>query len=216
MRVHSDHHRRSIRLVGYDYTEAGAYFITVCTHGRRCLFGDVIDSEVRLSDAGRVVHDVWDGLPTHYLDVELDAFVVMPNHAHGIVILASRNLVGAGLKPAPTDHLGDASGPHNPRFVGAGLKPALRPHGLPEIVRGFKTFTARRINEMRVTSGMPVWQRNYYEHIIRNEESLAGIRQYIADNPARWVDDPENPSLAGRVSTPPLQIAMAPIPATKR
>ena len=191
MNDHSDHHRRSIRLSGYDYKEAGAYFITVCTHRRRCLFGDVIDGEMRLNDAGHVVYDVWDELPTHYPNVELDAFVVMPNHAHGIVILAS-----------PAD-LSDRTSPRIPHSVGAGFKPALRSHGLPEIVRGFKTFTARQINDICVTSGMPVWQRNYYEHIIRNEESLAGIRQYITDNPARWADDPENPKtsndLGGRV-----------------
>ena len=178
MRTHSEHHRRSIRLLGYDYAEAGAYFITVCAYRRRCLFGDVIGAEMHLSDAGRLVHDVWDGLPNHYPDIQLDAFVVMPNHAHGIVVL-----VGAGLKPAPTD-------PGGARFPDVGLRP--HSHGLPEIVRGFKTFTARQINEMRATPGVPVWQRNYYEHVIRNEESLTNIRQYIAENPARWADDPEN------------------------
>jgi REP element-mobilizing transposase RayT len=182
-------HRRSIRLSGYDYAEAGAYFITVCVNRRRCLFGDVIDGEMRLNDAGRVVCDVWDGLPVHYPNIELDAFVVMPNHAHGIVILASPGNTPSSLVP------------HS--VVGAGFKPALRSHGLPEIVRGFKTFAARRINEMRVTSDIPVWQRNYYEHVIRNEESLEGIRQYIADNPGCWADDPENPKtldgLGGRV-----------------
>jgi len=170
------HHRRSIRLRAYDYSQAGAYFVTICAQNRQCLFGEVADGEMRLNDAGRMVHDVWNDLPRHYAGVELDAFVVMPNHVHAIVII-----VGAGLKPAPT--------------VRAGLKPAPTKHGLPEIVRGFKTFSSRRINEMRQTSGVAVWQRNYYEHIVRDEESLNRIREYVVNNPLRWEWDRENPTV---------------------
>ena len=160
------HRRRSLRLRGYDYSWAGAYFVTVCTYNRACLFGEIVNGEMRLNGVGQVARRVWDGLPRHYRHVELDAVVVMPNHVHGIL-----TLVGAGFKPAPT-----------PR------------HGLPEIVRAFKTFSARRINGLRHTPGVPVWQRNYYEHIIRNETALNRVRQYIMDNPARWAEDPENPT----------------------
>ncbi|HOK59079.1 MAG TPA: hypothetical protein PKZ07_19890 [Sedimentisphaerales bacterium] len=173
--MNQQHHRHSIRLKGYDYSLSGAYFVTICMYDRACLFGAVVDGDMRLNDAGRVVYDVWNDLPNHYGYVELDAFVVMPNHVHGIIVI-----VGAGLKPAPTES-----------------KPAPTRHGLPEIIRGFKTFSSRRINELRGTPGMPVWQRNYYEHIIRNEESLHRIRSYIANNPIRWYLDQENPQRSG-------------------
>ena len=105
----------------------------------------------------------------HYPDVETDEFVIMPNHFHGVVVLLDPITVGAGLKPAPSRH------------------------GIPEIVRAFKTFSARPINEMRRAPGVSIWQRNYFEHVIRNEQSLNRIRQYILDNPARWEFDRENP-----------------------
>jgi REP element-mobilizing transposase RayT len=169
------HHRRSVRLKGYDYSQAGAYFITIVTQGRVCLFGEVVAGELRLNKVGRMVASAWEDLPNHYAGVGLDAFVVMPNHVHGIVVLAGPTVgagsdVGAGLKPAPT---------------------------LSEIVRAFKTFSARRINEHRGTRGMPVWQRNYYEHVVRDDESLDRIREYIAGNPLRWESDRENPGPSG-------------------
>jgi putative transposase len=153
--------RRSLRLPGYDYSQAGAYFITACTQNRVMLFGEVIDDNVRLNEMGTIVQQTWDHLPTHYHGIDLDAFIVMPNHVHGIIILA------------------DAS---------------ARRHAIPEIVRGFKTFSARRVNERAGKSGV-LWQRGYYEHVIRNEKALDRIRAYIANNPARWADDPENISL---------------------
>ena len=90
-------HRRSIRLQGFDYSQAGAYFVSICTQNRECLFGEIVEGKMVLNDAGRIVQTVWDDLPNHYLDVELDECVVMPNHVHGIVVI-----VGAGFKPAPT------------------------------------------------------------------------------------------------------------------
>ena len=157
---------KSLRLRGYDYSRTGAYFVTMCTQNRANLFGKIVKNEMRLNVYGRMVQEVWNGLPWHYPHVVLDAFVIMPNHIHGIVVLS----VGAGLKPAPTRH------------------------SLPEIVRAFKTFSARQINESRHTPGTPVWQRNYYEHIIRNQAALNRIRQYIIDNPGHWEKDRENPT----------------------
>ena len=164
------HRNGTIRLSGYDYSRTGAYFVTTCTHGRADLFGKIVKNEMRLNVYGRMVQEVWNGLPGHYPHVALDAFVIMPNHVHGIVVL-----VGAGFKPAPTPNPA-----HIPR------------HGLPEIVRAFKTFSARQINQLRHTPGIPVWQRNYYEHIIRNKAALNRIRQYVRANPAHWGKDREN------------------------
>lgn len=168
--------RRSIRLKGYDYSQAGAYFVTVCAHNRECLFGDVLDGHMRLNDAGQSVQAAWDALPHYYPHVALDAGVVMPNHVHGIIIL-----VGAGLKPAPT-----------------GIR-----HGLSEIVRALKTFSSRRINELRGTSGATVWQRNYFERVIRNDNEMHHLREYIVNNPAQWDLDRENPGnpSAGKYET---------------
>jgi REP element-mobilizing transposase RayT len=176
--TNKQYHRRSIRLNGYDYTQPGAYFVTICTYNRMCLFGEVVDGQMRLNELGRLVESTWQDLPNHVTNIELDAFVVMPNHVHAIIII-----VGAGSEPAPTIAMAQPT-------------PTKR-YGLPEIVRQFKTFSARRINEHRGTPGAPVWQRNYYEHVIRNEDSLTMIRRYIAENPLRWQLDRENPQALG-------------------
>ena len=172
--------RRSIRLRGFDYSRDGAYFVTICTRGRACLLADVVGGEMRLSEAGRVVQEVWEGLPLHYPHVQTDAWVIMPNHVHGIIVLSAFDTqVRACLNPAPTARANETR------------------HGLPEIVRALKTFSARRINALRGAMGSPFWQRNYYEHVIRDDDSLNRIRQYIMDNPARWGEDPENPMVVG-------------------
>ena len=150
--------------------------MTICAWGRNCVFGEILDAEMELNGFGRIVRECWDDFEYHYGHLILGTFVIMPNHIHGIMILTpdSTNGVGAGLKPAPTNVDGN------------------KRHRLPEIVRGFKTFSARRINQLRATPGTPVWQRNYFEHVIRDERSLNRIRQYIFDNPAKWNDAPEN------------------------
>jgi putative transposase len=202
------HHRRSIRLKGYDYSQNGAYFVTICAQDRTCLFGEIVDGGMQLNEWGQIVASTWQDLPNHVPHVQLDEFVVMPNHVHGILIITDDaddvgagsyddvvgagscddvvgaglcdDVVGAGLEPAPT----------KPARTDTGTR---QRHGLPEIVRQFKTFSARRINECRGTPGIPVWQRNYYEHVIRDEEDLRRIRQYIVDNPANWARDEDNP-----------------------
>ena len=194
------HHRRSIRLPGYEYSRPGAYFITVCTRGRQCILGDVVDGEMSLNKAGRAVRAAWRDLPNHYPHIELDAFVVMPNHVHAIIVLVDETAhadVGAGFASNATE-----GGPETPSYRPGNSayerKPAhshdhVRRHGLPEIVRGFKTFVARCINRTRGTPGRPVWQRNYYEHIIRNDREWNAVRLYIRDNPQHWDLDRENP-----------------------
>jgi putative transposase len=177
--------RRSIRLRAYDYTQAGAYFITIVAHNRAMLFSDIAGGESRLNDFGRIVEEVWTNLPKHYSGVQCDAFIIMPNHIHGIITLKESD-VGAGFKPALHISIVEQR---------AGLNPApTRRHGLPEMVRGLKTFSARGINERRHTPGAPVWQRNYYEHVIRDDGELLRVREYIMNNPLEWETDRENPS----------------------
>ena len=171
------HHRRSIRLRGYDYSQAGAYFVTICVQNRECLFGLIAGGEMRLNEAGKIVQTTWNALPDYYSHIELDGLVIMPNHLHGIIVL--RDLVGAGFKPAPTTT--------NPA-------PANQRHGLPEIVRALKTFSSRRINEWRNTPGAKLWQRNYWEHIIRSDADHLRIREYINNNPAYWEMDGLHPA----------------------
>jgi len=171
------HHRRSIRLRDYDYSEEGAYFVTICTLQRQCLLGDVSGGEVHLSRFGLIVAECWEAIPTHFSNVELDSFVVMPNHVHGIVIILD------GTQ-------GDRARHASPLHLNARAKPVL----LGTIVGSFKSAASRHINNLRGTPGEPVWQRNYYEHIIRKERELNGIREYIACNPVRWAQDENNPS----------------------
>ena len=170
--------RRRMRLKGYDYSTPGAYFITVCTQDRRPLFGRVFNGKMSPNRLGAVVEDCWAELPDHYGGVTLDAFVLMPNHVHGVILLEDE--------------------PNGPS-VGAGLQPAFardeasRRHGVPEIVRAFKTFSARRINRMRASTGAPVWQRGFYDHVIRDQDELDRVRTYILDNPRKWSEDSDNP-----------------------
>ena len=166
------HHRRSIRLKEYDYSRSGAYFVTICAHKRKYLFGNIVNDEMALSEYGKIVENVWYNLTVHYQNIKLDKFIVMPNHIHGIIILMNMDDVGAGFKPAPTD--------------------LTKYYPLSEIVRAFKTFSARHVNELRITPGIPVWQRNYHEHIVRNENELNRIREYIINNPLQWQFDREN------------------------
>ena len=161
------HHRRSIRLRGYDYSQAGAYFVTASVQSRECLFGAVADGELCLNQYSEIVARCWEELPTHYPTVELDAFVAMPNHIHAIIVLTGT--LAPTSPPSPN--------PMPVETLRAGLKPAPTNRALSEIVRALKTFSARRINELRGTSGTPVWQRNYYEHVIRNDDDFQRIRE---------------------------------------
>lgn len=196
--------RRSIRLKGHDYSSPGAYFFTVCCADRRPLFGRVEGGEVSENRLAGIVRRCWEDLPTHYPHASLDAFVIMPNHVHGVIVLhgaptenpghgiATNAGVGAGLKPAPTGVVVTATG------VAAPLDYAPRQHGLPEILRAFKTFSARRINAVRGTAGAAVWQRGYYESIVRDERALGRVREYVRANPQNWRRDHQYPSALKR------------------
>ncbi len=173
------YHRRSIRLHGYDYTLPGAYFVTICTAGRACLFGEVVNGEMILNEYGRIMEEEWARSGNIRREMTLDAFVVMPNHLHGVVILNS-------------DPLGTAT-------VGAHGRAPLRleraPRSLGAFVAGFKSAATKGINALRGSPGATVWQRNYYEHIIRDDADLEATQWYILDNPARWGEDPDNPAV---------------------
>jgi len=197
------HHRRSIRLKGYDYSQAGAYFITLCTQDRACLFGKVVNGEMRLNDAGRMVLAEWNRLPERFPHLVLDAFVVMPNHVHGILVITD---------PAPT--AGATLGATVGATVGATLVVAPTAPTVGNIIGAFKSrVTVEYIRGVK-TSGWPpfrgrLWQRNYYEHIIRNERALNAIRQYIMENPRRWHMDREKEA---RSASDPLAQAIRNMP----
>ena len=176
------HHRKSIRLCGYDYSAPGKYFVTICAEGKACLFGGIADSQIALNDYGQIVERVWKELPSHFPLVELDRFVVMPNHFHAIAVIVDprAKFVGAGF-PGPDSEL---------KTLG-GENPPLR--ALGDVIRWFKYESTKRINELRGMAGRRIWQRNYYEHIIISDKSYWRIREYIADNPKNWVKDKLHP-----------------------
>jgi len=191
--------RRSLRLRGYDYALPGAYFVTVCVQNRECLFGEIVGGEMRLNDTGRIVANTWLALPDRFPSVGVGAFVVMPDHVHGIIIVAdvsradvsraqqaaplrgmepARPGVGAGLAlPAGTDV---SAGVH----VSAGA--ASSAPTLGDVVRAFKSISAISVNRSLGRTGRSLWQRNYYEHVVRGESDLRQILDYIARNPAEW------------------------------
>ncbi|PNU19082.1 transposase [Geothermobacter hydrogeniphilus] len=182
------HHRRSIRLRNYDYSSAGAYFVTICTFERKCLFGEIANGDVRLNRAGLCVGTIWNSLPERFPDVEVDAFVVMPNHIHGVIVINEKTQgmeddVGA-IHELPL---------RDDNTMRKSHRLARRTMTLPKVVGYLKMNSAKRINQWRDNPGVPVWQRNYYERIIRDDRELDGIRRYIADNPVRWEEDENHP-----------------------
>lgn len=208
------HHRRSIRLKGYDYSQPGAYFITIVTWQHEDLFGEIIDNEMKVNNAGFVAQTELKKLPTMFPELSIDNFVIMPNHAHAIFVLSN-----------PTDNVKakkdsrDQSStnpfvrarPEEPSQIenlpfASPLQPFLadvQSHTLGSIVGAYKSTVARIINGLRRTPESPVWQRNYYEHIIRNETDFNHVWDYIDDNPRSWAEDqlfhqysiqPNNPS----------------------
>ncbi len=169
--------RRSIRLQGYDYRQSGAYFVTVCTQNRMCLFGDITDNKMVLNNAGQVARQCWNDIPCHFPHVELDACVIMPNHIHGIIVITDVT-VGANVRAKNLSP----------------LQPKQRPRGtsktIGSMVRGFKIGVTKWMRQNM--SVEHVWQRGFYEHIIRNEVELNRTRKYITENPERWAMDREN------------------------
>jgi len=171
----------TLRLPDYDYTTPGGYFVTVCTDNRTCFFGNIVNGTMQLSDFGFIVQKVWVEIPLHFRQVNLDEFIVMPNHLHGILHL---NTVVEATHASPLQE----NGP---------VKRTLPSGSLGAIIGSFKAAASKQINVLNSISRESIWQRNYYEHIIRNESSLEKIREYICNNPLRWHLDRENPDRAG-------------------
>jgi putative transposase len=165
--------RHTIRLKGYNYAQEGMYFFTICTYKRQVLFGTVASGEMQLNEFGQIVCDEWRKTAEIRHEIGLDTLMVMPNHLHGIVLVTDYTVGATGGSPF-------RSGPSK--------------HSLGSFIAGFKSAVTTRINKVRVTPQAPIWQRNYYEHVIRDEESLNRIREYILNNPAEWDLDPENPA----------------------
>lgn len=183
------HHRRSIRLQGYDYSQAGAYFITICCQDRISRFGHIQNGEMHLNEFGQIAHDEWIKLSERFPNFELDVFQIMPNHLHGIIVLKdiNDNAVGAGLAPALDNPpaLDDIS----PIVIGTEASPAPT---IADIIGAYKSLVFKNcltIYKSKNEIMGKLWQRNYYEHIIRNEQTYLTIANYIITNPLTWNQD---------------------------
>lgn len=193
------HHRRSIRLKDYDYTQPGGYYVTIVTHQRECLFGEIVNGEMCLNNLGKVIKQQWEKLAARFVFVELGAFVVMPNHIHGVIIIHDRRGTAKNgnqnnietHRCAPTAEMQNNAEPfHRAPTAEQFGKPVAG--SIPTIIRSYKSAVTLRINLMRRTEGQPVWQSNYYEHVIRNQADWEQINAYIEANPFRWDEDNEN------------------------
>ncbi len=204
------HHRRSIRLKGYDYSQEGLYFVTICVQNRKYLFGHIVNKKMILNDAGQMVQSEWVKLPQRFQNIQLHEYIVMPNHFHAILEIVGATLVVAsdmgqpqGIAPtispstdAPTD------APTIPRTDASGITPTISPPTdvptdaptVGDMIGAFKSITTvEYIRGVKSKNWQPfdrrLWQRNYWEHIIRNEKSYKNISQYIINNPIKWDDD---------------------------
>lgn len=162
--------RKQTRLVGHDYTAAGGYFVTLCAYQRQHLFGTISEETMQLSAIGRLVEEEWAATPLHRPNIQLDVFVIMPNHIHGLVFVQESS-------PRPTDRAQHAA--------------PLRAGSLGAFVRAYKSAVRRRVG-IELGHQEPLWQRNYYEHIIRNADEYDKIAAYIINNPANWKSDSLN------------------------
>jgi len=196
------YNRHSIRLKEYDYSQSGAYFVTICTNNRECLLGRIIDNIIELNKAGKIIYTVWSELPHYYCGIDIDEFIIMPNHIHGIILI-----VGAGPCACPNNMYEQRKQHGNTYYKGGqpsniyrkGQPQGVAPtYSLPDIVHRFKSLTTTLYREGVLNNTFPpfdgrLWQRNYYEHIIKNDKELNIIRQYIVTNPLQWTMDRENP-----------------------
>ena len=189
------HTRRSIRLKGYDYAQAGMYFVTVCVQKKVCLFGEIVDNEMILNETGIIVCDEWIKSEVIRKNVKLHEFVVMPNHFHGIIeITGQLHDDVVALRATPLHHPLPQQRPYSRTVVKNEYMSSISPKcgELATIVRAFKSATTKRINELNRSAGEKLWQQNYYETIINDDESFYRIADYIVNNPANWKDDKFN------------------------
>ena len=173
--MQNKHHRKSIRLKGYDYSQQGCYFVTICTKNRMPLFGEIAGGEMNLNFWGRITDECWQAIPDHYPHVSLDEYVIMPNHIHGIIVINPSGGVGVqNVEPLRHEYQ-------------INQYQHIIPKSLGSIVRGFEIGVTKWFRHH--TDIHTVWQRNFHDHVIRNEEGLNRIRQYIMDNPKNWEKD---------------------------
>jgi REP element-mobilizing transposase RayT len=183
------HHRRSIRLKEYDYSREGAYFITITLQDRKCVLGEIINGKMILNQFGEIAYYQWNELSNRFSHIAIDVFQIMPNHIHGIIVITESEPVGATLAVAP-------------ELIRAGVNPAptntnttTKNPTIGDIVGAYKSIVSNeclKIYKSENRAMGKLFQRNYYEHIIRNEPALNRIREYIINNPANWQNDEEN------------------------
>lgn len=184
-----DLHRHSIRLPTWDYSQIGWYFVTMCVKDHICLFGDIIQGYMQLNTFGKIVDEVWNMLPDRYQHISLGEYAVMPNHFHGIIIVKKINATVGAIHELPLQHeISTDDRIHKENDIHA-----RREMLIPKAIGYFKMNSAKNINILRKRKNTSLWQRNYYEHIIRNEKDYFRIKKYIQDNPKQWSDDKENP-----------------------
>ena len=168
--------RKQLRMFGFDYKTPGYYFVTLCTNDRACLFGEVLNGEICLNAAGKMIENVWRGISERYTGWSVDTLIVMPNHVHAIILFCDKLSDKLTQRPATLS--------------------------LPELMRNVQSYTMTCYRHGVYTKNWLefhryLWQRSYYEHVIRNENSLENIRNYIVNNPAQWELDEDNPANAG-------------------
>jgi REP element-mobilizing transposase RayT len=186
------HHRRSIRLQGYDYSQQGAYFITLVTQHRECSFGAIGEDGIRLSPIGQTTQDFWRQIPAHFPNVALDEFVVMPNHLHGIIVMRVERIQPKQTEPPVGVEYIQPLPNIQPRPPQRNAYQHIIPRSIGSIVRSYKASVTRWCRRAGYADFQ--WQRDYYEHIIRDEHALERIRHYIIGNPFHWATDDENPA----------------------
>ena len=187
--------RRAMRLRDYDYSQPGAYFVTICARHRKCLFGAITDGKMRLNEIGQIVVECWNHIQQHFPSVELGESVIMPNHFHGIISWG----ITETRTPHPSENINTGRG-EVPSSVD--VNPTTRRVEVPspslgKIMAYFKYQSTKHINRHYNTPGTRVWQRNYHDHIIRDDPDLQRLRQYMQNNPMKWELDqlhPDNPS----------------------
>jgi putative transposase len=195
-----ERHRTSKRLTGFDYTQAGAYFITIVTYKRKCFLGEVIGDCVVLSPYGKITFIEWFKSQGIRQEIRLhdNEFMVMPNHIHGIVWFAPEDNL-----PEPENDLSVDVKAHGRAPLQVDRDTLHRqPRSLSSFIAGYKSSVTKQINKLRETPGSPVWMRNYHDRIIRNDRELRALCEYIRDNPLRWELDRENPMLASHAWNP--------------
>lgn len=184
------HHRKSIRLKEYDYTNPNWYYITICTHNKEHLFGSVVNNKMKLNEYGKIAEEEWLKTKEIRKNIDLDYYVIMPNHIHGIIIIEYNENVRATRWVAPNNDLiipiDAKENGEIKRGASQRLAPTIQSNSLGSIIGQFKSVYTKRIKKIGVMNTRPIWQRNYFEHIIRSDNDLHRIRKYIELNPLKW------------------------------